>query len=296
MQMPSADFASYLTSGSTTTGFTASFGEWFKTAAAGVLLSQDDRTKPGSSPSGWVPALYVDTAGSLRASMFWHGSSSNQIVTTTAYNDNKWHFVVDTYANGTETLYVDGQNTGSQQETENGYESLYSYFIGTGETSGWPAANGTWLYFNGSLDEISVSNIARSADWIATEYNSQGSPSTFYTLYPENSIEVIPATVNLYAGQSQQFSAAGACGGGIAWSMPSGAQGTLTASGLYTAPASIATQQSVAITGLFHCDAVTRTFEFSSLSSSRSSAPVCYWNLPDIYGHVEQWERYADIW
>jgi RHS repeat-associated protein len=248
MQMPSADFASYLTSGSTTTGFTASFGEWFKTAAAGVLLSQDDRTKPGSSPSGWVPALYVDTAGSLRASMFWHGSSSNQIVTTTAYNDNKWHFVVDTYANGTETLYVDGQNTGSQQETENGYESLYSYFIGTGETSGWPAANGTWLYFNGSLDEISVSNIARSADWIATEYNSQGSPSTFYTLYPENSIEVIPATVNLYAGQSQQFSAAGACGGGIAWSMPSGAQGTLTASGLYTAPASIATQQSVAIT------------------------------------------------
>ena len=34
--------------------------------------------------------------------------------------------------------------------------------------------------FNGSLDEFRVSNIARSADWIKTEYNNQCSPSTFY--------------------------------------------------------------------------------------------------------------------
>ena len=37
-------------------------------------------------------------------------------------------------------------------------------------------------YFNGSLDEVRISNTVRSADWIATEYNNQSSPSAFYTI------------------------------------------------------------------------------------------------------------------
>src|SRR6185437_10405754 len=35
--------------------------------------------------------------------------------------------------------------------------------------------------FFGTLQEIRVSNIARSANWIATEYNNESSPSLFYT-------------------------------------------------------------------------------------------------------------------
>ena len=34
---------------------------------------------------------------------------------------------------------------------------------------------------NGARDEVRISNVARSADWIATEYNNQSSPSTFYS-------------------------------------------------------------------------------------------------------------------
>jgi RHS repeat-associated protein len=248
IQIPSADFASYPTSGSTTTGFSASFGAWFKTASPGVILSQTDGTEPSGGPGGWVPALYIDNTGILRASIFWHAGQSNQIATATTYNDNKWHFAVDTYANGTESLYVDGQNVGSQQVTEYSYNSTYAYFVGTGETNSWPRTNGGWLYFNGVLDEVNVSNIARSADWIATEYSNQSSPSTFYTLYQENAVEVVPATASLYAGQSQQFAVTGICGSAMTWSMPSGAQGTLTANGLYTAPANITTLQMVTVT------------------------------------------------
>ena len=248
IQIPSADFASY------PTNFSASFGVWFKTASQGVILGQDDGTEPGGNPGGYVPSLYLDTAGSLRASMFWHGSPSSQIVTSAAYNDNKWHFAVDTFTNGTEELFVDGQNAGSQQTGENAYGASYAYFLGTGDTATWPAANGSWLYFNGALDEVKVSNVARSADWIATEYINQHSPSTFYTLYPENAEEVIPATVSLSASQSQQFtvlgSTAGSCNApSVRWSVPSGVPGILTASGLYTAPNSIDTQQTVTITG-----------------------------------------------
>jgi RHS repeat-associated protein len=255
VQIPAADFASYPTSGSTTTGFSASFGAWFKTSSGGVILGQTDGTEPGGNPGGWQPALYIDTAGLLRASVFSHGGATDQIVTATAYNDNNWHFAVDTYTNGTEELYVDGQFAGSQQVPELGYSSAYAYFVGTGETANWPAGNGSWLYFNGTLDEVNVSKIARSGDWVQTEYSNQSSPSTFYALYPENAEEVIPATVSLSASQSQQFtvlgSAAGSCSSpDVIWSMPSGLPGTLTASGLYTAPNSIGTQQTVTITGI----------------------------------------------
>lgn len=35
---------------------------------------------------------------------------------------------------------------------------------------------------NGYLDEIRISNIARSAGWIATGYANQTAPTTFYTV------------------------------------------------------------------------------------------------------------------
>jgi hypothetical protein len=40
-------------------------------------------------------------------------------------------------------------------------------------------------HFKGSLDEITVSNIARSADWILTTYNNQFNPTTFYSVGTE---------------------------------------------------------------------------------------------------------------
>ena len=255
LQIPSADFASYPASGSTVNGFSASFGVWFQTVSAGVILGQTDGTAPGGQPGQWQPALYIDNAGLLRTSLFSHGGVTDQIVTATPYNDNKWHLAVDTYSDDTEELYIDGQFIGAQPVAELGYNTVYSYFIGAGETANWPASNGAWLYFNGALDEISVSNIARSSDWIQTEYNNQSSPSTFYALHLENTEEVSPSTVSLIGSQNQQFSVigseAGSCNSPVViWSMPSGSRGTLSASGLYTAPASIETQQTVTITAI----------------------------------------------
>jgi len=163
--------------GASTTEFSASFGVWFQTASAGVILGQTDGTGPGGEPSQWQPGLYVDTAGLLRASMFSNGSAAGQIVTAKAYNDNNWHFAVDTYTNGTEELYVDGQYAGSQQVSETGYTSAYAYFVGTGAAGTANPADGAtatpqWLYFNGNLDEVTVSSIARSGDWVQTGWPS----------------------------------------------------------------------------------------------------------------------------
>ena len=177
--LPAAAFGSYPTTGSTTS-YTLSFEAWFKTASNGVILGQTDGTMPGGSPGGDVPAIYIDTAGYVRASMFWHGSGSSQILSSAAYNDNRWHSLVDTYNDGMETLYVDGVVLGTQEATEEMYASRYGYFLGAGETSSWPSTVGGWSYLNGALDEARISAEARSADWIATEYANESSPSTFY--------------------------------------------------------------------------------------------------------------------
>ena len=66
--------------------------------------------------------------------------------------------------------------------------------------------------FSGILDEARLSNVARSADWIATEYNNQSSPATFYALGGEDgsapvSVSVSPSAAVLRDGQTQQFTA-----------------------------------------------------------------------------------------
>jgi hypothetical protein len=264
MQLPMADFPFYplgtYPSSYTPNSFAASFGVWFKTAAPGVLLSQNagqqcdefyfcGSTAPSGigNMDGWGDALYVDDAGLLRASFFT--TSAAQIVTTTPYNDNNWHFAVLTYDGQNETLYVDGQNVGYQSNVQvYGYDSSYAYFVGSGYTAQETAGTWNWLYFNGTLDEISVSDIARSSDWIATEYNNQKSPATFYAFYPPRAGQVVPSSVSLYGSQSQQFAATGGCNGGVNWSMTPTSLGGLTSGGLYTAPATVSSRQTVAIT------------------------------------------------
>jgi YD repeat-containing protein len=191
-------------------------------------------------PGGWDSMVYVDDNGKLEA---------NGITTANAYNDNIWHFAVVTYAgDGTDTLYVDGQNAGSAQVIPVGYSSGYNYFVGTAYTFQEFEGNWSWLYFNGDIDEVSVSNTALSSDWIQTEYNNQGSPSTFYKFYPRSAVQVAPAAVSLYASQTQQFSVPGSCDAAVTFSIPSGAPGTITSGGLYTAPDNVPSTENVTVT------------------------------------------------
>jgi hypothetical protein len=46
-------------------------------------------------------------------------------------------------------------------------------------------------FWNGALDEVRISSVARASDWITTEYNNQNAPSTFQTLGTEVSLNSI---------------------------------------------------------------------------------------------------------
>jgi trimeric autotransporter adhesin len=69
------------------------------------------------------------------------------------------------------------------------------------------------------------------------------------TLYPPVSISVSPTNAMLRASQTQQFVAtvANAMDTGVTWSVVPGGVGTITATGLYTAPSSISADQVISV-------------------------------------------------
>jgi hypothetical protein len=85
-----------------------------------------------------------------------------------------WYHVAVTYNAGSIITYINGaqDGTASKGATIND-DSGYNFNIGYHD-----AANG--LYWQGRADEARLSSVARSADWIRTEYNNQNSPSTFH--------------------------------------------------------------------------------------------------------------------
>ena len=154
----------YPTSGSGNVPF--SFETWFVTAVGGVILGQQNTT-PFTTPSAYVPAVYVGTDGKLYVSMFWDGFSRISI-SPGRVNDAIFHHVAVTYDGTTETVYLDGTVIGSQPFTQLGYAANYQYQLGTGYTAGlWPAANNGWFSFTGVIDEASIYNRALSASEVS---------------------------------------------------------------------------------------------------------------------------------
>jgi len=115
----------------------------------------------------------------------------------------QWYYLVGAWDGSTVKLYKNGVLAGSVAQT---IDANPAYHLNLGADG---ALSGAGNYLNGTLDEARVSSIARSADWTATEYNNQSSPSTFYTLNAETPVDVLPAVSYLYASQTQQLTAVG---------------------------------------------------------------------------------------
>ncbi len=113
------------------------------------------------------------------------GGSSSKEGTSTGLNDGNWHYVAVTLnddgspSTDEMIIYVDGADNGfSTTDTDAINTVLNANFrIGINLNTG-----GRW---NGLIDEVRLSSVAKSADWIATEYNNQNDPSSFYTVGSE---------------------------------------------------------------------------------------------------------------
>jgi hypothetical protein len=88
-----------------------------------------------------------------------------------------WHHVAGTWDGNSWRLYVDGANVATTSATQGPIANQEQFVIGGQDSSGH-----VQQLMSGMLDEVRVSKTARSAGWIATEYNNESNPSSFYTV------------------------------------------------------------------------------------------------------------------
>jgi len=123
-----------------------------------LLIWRDENTSTGNRQDTF--SIQVGT-GSAQA--VYNGSAG-------LLNDSNWHYVTMTYVGGSATGlrgYVDGkEDTGQSPASTTGVTALAStttpVYIGRANSSG--------TNFTGQIDEVQISNTARSADWINESY------------------------------------------------------------------------------------------------------------------------------
>jgi len=96
---------------------------------------------------------------------------------------NTWNYVSCAYDGSTFSFYLNGALVSSGSATG----GPYGGGVGDYNTDVTIGTDVLGDYFTGGIDEVRISNSARSADWIAAEYNNQSSPGTFYSLSSEQS-------------------------------------------------------------------------------------------------------------
>jgi hypothetical protein len=134
-----------------------------------VSLSNID----GSAQNGYEiilstgPKIYIQlvSGGTVR----FAGANAN-------LSANTWYHVVGTYDGTTGKIYINGvQQTSNISAASALGVSSQATSIGRRITNFW----------DGTIDETRISNIARSTDWIKTEYNNQSAPASFYSIGAE---------------------------------------------------------------------------------------------------------------
>jgi hypothetical protein len=148
------------------------------------------------SGGSWNNWAIVDFDRSEYFNFFIHGDGRASFATSSGgaisdfytgggLNDGNWHQLVAVYDGTDKHIYIDGALVGTQTNPHGGSalgSTLTRYgFIGDGSEASNFNGSRNGRYFEGTLDEIRLLNVARNANWLATEYNNQNAPGTFIT-------------------------------------------------------------------------------------------------------------------
>ncbi|MCL4363988.1 LamG domain-containing protein, partial [Patescibacteria group bacterium] len=137
---------------------------WFRTTDNSNNITMISK----GTDNNWLYYLGKTNTNTVTCKIYQSGSGSGylQVTSTNTVNDGNWHYAACTLAGTTLNLYVDGilaatsnTTTGSRNTTTTGNFEIGKF--------NWSSGN---VYWNGSLDEVRVSNIARSATDIRQAY------------------------------------------------------------------------------------------------------------------------------
>jgi len=106
-----------------------------------------------------------------------HGTTT-LVSSTNPLSADTWHLIALTYDGSNIKLFNNGTQVANTPKTGSLRENDWGITIGNN-----PDMNDSgYCSWDGKLDEIRVSSASRSSAWLATEYNNQNSPSSFYAL------------------------------------------------------------------------------------------------------------------
>ncbi len=164
-----------------------------------------------NSSTGWEITLDEDESTFIgeqrhKGGLILLGSASNSsgdldfpdcVDSWTGQDSQRWVYVAFTVTGTTATTYCNG-NTGDSGSWNALAANTLPLKIGASTEN---VSDSAW---KGRLDEIRISSVVRSADWLATEYKNQNNPSAFYALgtIEEYGKEVATPTPTTSAKQS----------------------------------------------------------------------------------------------
>ena len=157
---------------------------WFKTDGSVTASRTLVGTKGGSTQSGFF--LYMITGGQIRYYEGNTSTNSQQLTTTTSYDDGNWHNVVITRSGTTDvfTMYIDGAEVIAPTTMTNPHTS-HNFNLHIGR---YPAS--ATFFWDGSIDQVRIFDSALDAAAVENLYNekSEINTSNFETvLYQGNS-------------------------------------------------------------------------------------------------------------
>ena len=150
------------------------------TAAPPFTIIDKARGSCGSGDPPYYLRLNNGNAGYVREDTVVDGecgtfpTDSQGSVTSLTFGS--WVHVVGTYNGSYTQIFKNAVRTDYQSYGLGILNSDGAFYIGSQVNAN---------YFDGLIDEVRVSNTARSADWITTEYNNQYSPATFLSVLTE---------------------------------------------------------------------------------------------------------------
>lgn len=177
------DFIDVSTVASSLSGTDFAISGWVKTLDTGNLDGLDFGSTFAAiststkSEKAWVHVGPSDVGNGVLA--FTEGATAVEINTGTAINNDAWRHIFYTRTGTSGDLYIDGVNKGSHS----GSFALLSNDIWTigcrWKRAGLGSSKGRFL--DGMFDEIRVSDVARSTDWIKACWDSQKPGANFVT-------------------------------------------------------------------------------------------------------------------
>ncbi len=160
--------------------FPITFSLWFNFQVQGVNYNRIfQKGNDGSAPFASYGILYNAADQTSISGIFGFTDLSDDAWTSPAgtFAAGTWYKIDGTFDGANVIFYMNGLAVYTHANTK-----TLSYDATTLALGGPPSGNGN---FNGIYDEFRLSKVARSADWLITEYNSQNNPAAFMAVGSE---------------------------------------------------------------------------------------------------------------